>query len=525
MRWNHTPYTESEFANDVFKRLLTQAPSLEQFLNHYPTLEGFKKYANERLFDEHKRTLLVQVLGAQNEGFATTDSLASISKLGLPHTFTVTTGHQLGIFSGPAFFIYKIAHTIQLAKALNERLPNNEFVPVYWMASEDHDLAEINHFSAFRDTFQWNAKEQGAVGRMSTENLSLVLGEWAKVMRWETSDSRYLMFKRYTEQRNLAEATRFLVNQLFGHEGIVVLDADDPEFKALFASYMAKEVQHGIGRKALERTAPLLEEFRLNEQVSARDINLFYLTKDQRLRLTHEGGKVKAVGADIEWTLEELQIELAESPEHFSPNVILRPVYQEVILPNLAYIGGPGELAYWLQLKGVFDDFEVQCPILMPRNGATILAGHQAKKLSKLQVQLEELQQREEDLIAHWVAKNAAVSASLEEVKSKLTHLFDEVLAQLETVDPTLKGKGEGVLAKQLKELEGLEKAMERALKAKNETSINQLVSLKEALFPNGNPQEREQNFFALETAVEEDLIQLLIEQFPPFNPGMLVVS
>jgi uncharacterized protein YllA (UPF0747 family) len=234
---------------------------------------------------------------------------------------------------------------------------------------------------------------------------------------------------------------------------------------------------------------------------------------------------ITAVGTNLEWTIEALLLELSAYPERFSPNVVLRPVYQEVILPNLIYVGGPGELAYWLQLKGVFDQFEVPYPVLMPRNGATILAGHQVKKLTKLNVELVDLQTREEDLIAMWVQKNASVSTSLDDAKNQTKALFDEVLLKLQLVDPTLRGKGEGVLAKQMKELERLEKAMDRALKVKNDTSINQLIQLKATLFPNGNPQEREQNFFALESAVEGNLIQKLIEQFPAFEPGMLVVS
>ncbi|MFT5979955.1 MAG: bacillithiol biosynthesis cysteine-adding enzyme BshC [Flavobacteriales bacterium] len=525
MRWNHIPYIESKSSSDVFKRLLTQDSSLKPFINHYPTLQGIRTYAEERPFEAEKRSVLVASLTHQNKGLASPESMSNIAKLGLGNTYSVTTGHQLGIFSGPAFFIYKIAHTIGLSKAMNEQIPGKTFVPVYWMASEDHDLAEINHFSAFKESFHWEAKEQGAVGRMSTDALSDVLEEWAKVMRWDETNTRYLLFKEYTEQRNLSEATRFLVNELFGDEGVIVLDADDQKLKQMFTSCMTKEVTQGIGKTATEGMSSLLKANGLIEQISARDINLFYLADNARLRLTHEQGMITAVGTNLEWTIEALLLELSAYPERFSPNVVLRPVYQEVILPNLIYVGGPGELAYWLQLKGVFDQFEVPYPVLMPRNGATILAGHQVKKLTKLNVELVDLQTREEDLIAMWVQKNASVSTSLDDAKNQTKALFDEVLLKLQLVDPTLRGKGEGVLAKQMKELERLEKAMDRALKVKNDTSINQLIQLKATLFPNGNPQEREQNFFALESAVEENLIQKLIEQFPAFEPGMLVVS
>jgi len=306
MRWNHTPYIESKTSSDVFKRLLTQDPSLKPFINHYPTLQGIRTYAEERPFEVQKRKVLVASLTNQNKGLASAESMSNIAKLGLANTYSITTGHQLGIFSGPAFFIYKIAHTIGLAKAMNEQIPGKTFVPIYWMASEDHDLAEINHFSAFKESFHWEAKEQGAVGRMSTDALSDVLDEWAKVMRWDETNTRYLLFKEYTKQRNLSEATRFLVNELFGNEGVIVLDADDQKLKQMFTSYMTREVTQGIGKRATEGLSSLLKANGLNEQISARDINLFYLTDSARLRLTHEQGMIKAVGANLEWTSEAL---------------------------------------------------------------------------------------------------------------------------------------------------------------------------------------------------------------------------
>ncbi|MDG1262505.1 MAG: bacillithiol biosynthesis cysteine-adding enzyme BshC [Flavobacteriales bacterium] len=525
MRWTFIPYIEDSTANPTFKRLLEKDERLASLVTGFPHFSELKKLADKRAMQASHRAILVDELLRQNSRTASESSLANIEALRSQSTFSVTTGHQLNIFSGPAFFIYKIAHTISLANELTAKLENNQVVPIYWMASEDHDLEEINHFYAYKEKLLWDEPYAGAVGRMPVAKLNSVLQQWKEVMRWEDENPRYQLFSSYVKQDNLAEATRFLVNELFGKHGIVVLDADSKELKSLFVPNMVQEITERAGQKELSTLENYLEEVYLKTQIHARDINLFYLTEQDRLRLTHEGDEVVTVGGAHRWTKDELLVQLAEHPDRFSPNVVLRPVYQEVILPNLAYIGGPGELSYWLQLKPLFDRMNVSYPVLMPRNGATILAAHQVKKLNKLNIDVQALKGREEDVISKWVEENKQVEVSLNEQKSELASLFKKVQSQLETVDKSLAKKGEGALVRSQKELEGLEKAMERAVKSKNDVAINQLIALKNNLFPEGSPQERHQTYFALEAAIGGAIIDELVANFPPFNSGMNIIS
>lgn len=526
MHSKHIPFTQlqPQTLPPLIEMLVKGDAALDPFIRWKTHRDSFSKALGEKRFSPERRQVLVEVLREQYREIETPHNREAIDMLSQENAYTVVTGHQLNIFSGPAFFIYKLLHTLRLADHINTHFANVRCVPVYWMATEDHDLAEVNHFNAYKERLTWERGQEGAVGRMTTEGLQEVLEQWKDVMRWNDSDERYTLFKRYTEQSNLAAATRVLVNDLFGDRHLLVLDADHPGLKMQFAEIMQREVKERMAEKEVNHTSGLLEKLGFSTQVTPRDINLFYLHEGQRIRLTHDGDEVIGVDSDVRFSHPALLRRIEEEPEKFSPNVTLRPVYQEVILPNLCYIGGPGEMAYWLQLKGLFDALEVDFPILMPRNGAVVLAGHHAKKLRKLEAEPQWLLQREEDLIAQWMEANASQDLELNEAKSAHEKAFQAVIQKVAGVDPTLEGKAEAALQRQLKEYEGLEKAMQRAWKAREETSLRQLKQLHETVWPEGTLQERQQNFFALEQMAGAELLQSLEATFDPTTPGLTFI-
>ena len=268
------------------------------------------------------------------------------------------------------------------------------------MATEDHDFDEINYFNFKGKKVQWNSEQTGGVGRFSTEGLKEVLEAFSEHLG-SSKNAQYLinLFKEgYLEHNNLADATRFIANKLFGEYGLVIIDADDRDLKEEFIPFVKRELLEQVSFEKVTETIEELEKG-YKVQVNPREINLFYLTDEIRERIIFEEGVYKVNNTDISWTKEEVLNHLDKKPENFSPNVIMRPLYQEVILPNLCYIGGGGELAYWLQLKKYFDTVEVPFPVLLLRNSVQVLSEKQEKKLEKLDISKEELFSKQNTLL------------------------------------------------------------------------------------------------------------------------------
>ncbi len=524
MQWKRYSYLDLDHTPELIRDLLNSREKLKPFVNIFPVDDAFSAYLTERSFPADRRKVLLEVLKEQYADIRSPQNEQSLAALEEDNGYTVVTGHQLNIFTGPAFFIYKLMHAVSLARHLNTAFPDIHCVPVYWMASEDHDFEEIRSLASFDEQLVWEREEAGAVGRYALTGLDQVLQQWKSVMRWEDTSPVYLRFKRYTEQSHLAAATRYLVNELFGREGMLVIDADHSKLKAIFAPIMTLEVDASAGEHYVKTSSDALHALGYKTQVNARSVNLFYLEDNRRVRIDRDGDSYKGVGTPRKWSHPALLRGIKEEPEKFSPNVILRPLYQETILPNLCYIGGAGELSYWLQLKALFDAADVPYPILMPRNGAVVLAAHQAKKIDKLGVRPDELLKREEDLIAGWMEHHASQDLELKTERQRHEELFREVVEKVAGVDTSLTGKAEASLARQLKEYDGLEKAMQKAWKKREEQSVRQLIQLRDAVLPGGNLQERVQNYFALEQMAGGELGAALMKSFDPVKPGLTFV-
>ena len=341
---------------------------------HYPFPDtDFTSLIEDKAKNQLDRSVLRADLERQNEGLSLSAlSRENIHKLENPNTFTVTTGHQLCLMGGPMFTLYKILTVIRLAEELNAKYPEYAFVPIFWMAAEDHDAEEINHyFGSFEEKVSYIGAFGGAVGRHKLEDsITSAIPE------------AYQTFFR--PGVTLAVAFRELINHLFGQYGLVILDGDSPALKAQFSSIMERELlERPSLAKVEEATAELASEG-YHGQVHPREINLFYLSEGRRDRLVWKEDHFEVLGSGQTFTVAEIKTELAQFPERFSPNVILRPLYQECILPNLAYSGGWGELSYWMQIKGVFDHFGVNFPMLVPRMNATLVDAETMERWEEL---------------------------------------------------------------------------------------------------------------------------------------------
>ncbi|GAB3324133.1 bacillithiol biosynthesis cysteine-adding enzyme BshC [Larkinella ripae] len=518
MDCQYLPLTATGQFSTLFLDYISQKEALHPFYNRFPTLEAFAQQAQNRSFDDAKRQTLVEVLERQYQHIP---NKPDFSVLLQPNAFTVTTGHQLNIFTGPLYVLYKWITTVNLAKKLTETYPEYRFVPIYWMASEDHDFAEINHFTLFGRNYTWETAQRGAVGRMNPAELKTVFEQMPEKL--------FLFEEAYLNHPKLSDAVRWYVNELLGQEGLICLDPDDADLKRLFAPVIKDELLHQATGGLVGETSQQLETLGYKTQITAREINLFYLDDQVRERIVlktkaDETPQYEVLNTELRFSQAEILTLADEHPERFSPNVVLRPVYQEVILPNLAYIGGPAEVPYWLQLKGVFDHFRMPFPMLMPRNFALYVNPASAKKMEKLGVLPEELFWDEVKLRRSYTERISENSLSLTDQIACLEQCFAEILDKAVRVDKSLEGAVLAEKAHLMNKLDHLEKRLKRTEEKNYETVLIQLMTLKNKLFPNGGIQERTENYLNFQIN-DPQFIQKLLAVFDPLEYQMQVLK
>lgn len=506
------PLADTKAFSSFFLDYIEQKNSLKPFYNRFPLIENFKEQISDKSksFPSDNRQILTSTLHKQYKDITVTEQVkTNIEALSDPKTFTVTTGHQLNIFTGPLYFIYKIITVINTCKELKSKYPEYNFVPVYWMASEDHDYDEIKYFRLYGRKYVWETDQKGAVGRFSTKGLEQVLNQLPGDVQ---------IFKdAYLKNRKLSDAVRHYVNTLFGQQGVISLDADDAELKGLFKEVIKKDVIECSTIKVVEDTNQQLNELNYKTQVFCRDINFFYLEDNVRSRIEKKDGLFHVLDTSISFTEKQISDLIEREPEKFSPNVILRPLYQEYILPNLAYVGGPAEVIYWLQLKKVFDQFQIPFPILMPRNFAMVMEHQVNRKFEKTGLEVNQLFEHKNFLFNHWVLKHSKHNLTVGYERTTVSEIFSKLQQRAETIDKTL-GPFVGAEGKRaLNSLEKIERKLLRAEKRVQSDKLRQIESVKDTLFPNGSLQERTDNFLNF---YQQDpaFISHLIRNFNPFD-------
>lgn len=441
--------------------------------------------------------------------------------------FTVVTGHQLCLFTGPLYFIYKIVHTINLAAKASELNPEKKIVPVFWMATEDHDFAEVAFANVNGTRIQWNTDANNRpVGRLKLDRIEEVLstlhhnlGEGPRA-----TEIVKLLEKVYKQGTDLATATRALVNELFGKYGLVVIDGDHRKLKSEFAPIVKKEILEQVSFHAVsDQTADLAKNYKI--QVNPRECNFFLFEKGVRRRIDKVGNGFVLADTNVVFSTAELLARLESNPEDFSPNVIMRPLYQEVILPNLAYIGGGGELAYWLQLRSMFEKLSVPFPLLVLRNSVELIESDEKALMDKLGLDTKSLfhskEQQYRMLIGDLESEDFyKLEKQIEQVEQFLASLSNSVGEK----DPTLRAHVEAEAKRQQKFLHGLEKKLYRVAKHKHQSTLSRLDKLRDQLLPGGGLQERKDNIFTYIYRHGFQLIDVLVEELDPANEEFTVI-
>lgn len=521
-------YQNSGYFSKLIQDYLDQKPELQSLYNHFPTLENFEKQILDKQanFDHANRIPLVETLKKQYQNIQVSNSTKeNIELLALPNTFTITTGHQLNLFSGPLYFLYKIISTINLTTELKSKYPAHNFVPVYWMATEDHDFEEINYFNFKGKKFRWNKESTGPVGRLSTEGLEDFFEIYSKDLGSSTNANflKKLFEDAYLKHENLADATRFLANRLFESYGLVILDADAADLKRAFIPYVKEELEQQTAFKAVQETISKFNDYTI--QVNPREINLFYIEDQLRERIILEKDRYVVNHTKISFSKEEIFNLLESNPEKFSPNVIMRPLYQEIILPNLCYIGGGGEIAYWLELKSFFDAVNITFPMLLVRNSVLLSTEKQAKKADKLGLHWKDLFTKPADLVNAITHKLSGFPIDLTPQKEMLVKQFEYLYELAQQTDKSFTGAVKAQEIKQKKGLDNLEKRLLKAQKRKLDSEIQRVIDLQCELFPNQSLQERQTNFSEFYLEKGEELIPLLIQNLKPLETNFNIIT
>lgn len=478
--------------------------------------------ARAAAFPMEKRQILADALAVQYANIKDDAHkawiLAQIEKLRLPNTLVVTTAHQPLLATGVLYYIYKVLAACRLAEELQKRQPNYNIVPIYWSGGEDHDFEEISTINIFSKSLTWAQGEKGgSVGRMPTDaDLQAFVAALAPILGDSENAQQVLEVIKaaYTDNNTYAEATTQLLHSLFGRFGLVALNPDAAALKKLFVPIMRNDLTAHDSARLVSQTVQQLEARGYNNQAFVREINLFYLLPNARERIVWwpEKAAYQVLNTEIWFDREALLAELVANPQNFSPNVILRPLYQETILPNVAFIGGGGEIAYWLERRAQFDFFDVPMPMLVRRPSLLLLDTTAQERLTKLNLQPLDLLPHYDAIAKNYLVSQSDLVVSCDGEREKLTKVFETLATKASELGNDIVSFVAAQQAQADNILSRIEEKFTRAAKKKEETQLLQIQKLKDKLFPNGGLQERSDNFLAFYLQYGDALLDLLAE-------------
>ena len=524
--------TDTNLISKIVKNFLN-SKELDNFYSFKNDIENYENLIKIRSsFSNEKRLLLHKVILEQYKNISSIDSISkSIDSLKNQNTFTITTGHQLSLNTGPAYFLYKILHCIKISTELKKRYPKYNFVPVFWMASEDHDFDEVKSFQTKNKKYEISSNDNNfCTGRIKPLNLSKIISELEDNFQNKPfKDEIISLFKNaYDKDTNLAQSTRRMVHSLFKDYGLITIDADDHNFKSSFKNILIDEINnftcHNQVCNTNKKISDLLND-KIKFQVNPRKLNLFLINNNKRSRLEYSNNSYNAIGTDLSFKKDEILKLLDKNTEMFSPNVLMRPIYQEFLLPNLSYIGGGAEISYWLQLKSLFDYYKIPFPILVLRNSFLFLNNRDLDLMDKNKIQIEEILTTKDIFIKNLVNNNIDDDLKLDVQKKELKVIFKSLLKTATRIDKNLEGFVKSAELKQLKMFDSIDKKIIKSHKRKMTEFINSCEKIYDKVYPAGIFQERKINFTEYYSFSGKKMIRDIYNSIIPFDNKLIVIE
>ncbi len=446
--------------------------------------------------------------------------------------FFVTTGQQPGLFTGPLYSIYKALTAIRLARSL-QGLLERPVAPLFWVASEDHDWAEVDH-AALVDLENSlhtvslpgipGSEPERPLFRCPLESeVSGVLDRFAALLPPSdfVDEDLALLREAYAPGRGMGEAFAHTLGALLGPHGLLLTDAADPALKALSLPLLLEEARSAeAGETILSRAAGELEAAGQPVQVPILEggVNLFLEGPGGRERMYREGDGFRLNRSGLKLTPEEFRRRVEADPSVLSPNVLLRPVVESTVFPVLAYVAGPGEMAYWAQLREYFQHHGITMPLVHPRHHVTLVEGKVRKVLDRYSLEPADFHRPVHEVAAATLRDEMpdGVKKALGEFRGAVARSAASLAEAVKEVDPTLKGPVEGARNQAFKSLEDVERKVVQALKRRNDMTLEQLEKAAVHLFPGGRPQERVLNLFYYTARYGRGLLDDLLEACTP---------
>lgn len=503
------------------------------FMGHFSDLMAFETHLQYLERRNVLRAPLYSALVAQNKAyFAGEATFMHLERLQSPTTFAVVTGQQVGLFGGPLYTLYKALTAVRLSRWLSEQFPAYSFVPVFWLESEDHDFTEINNaggISADNDFFRVRYAEPDAdaprdLRPVSQRPIEAEITDVIEAYRSSLPDTEFSedVFRSlrncYTEGESLQRAFARYINTLYPDAGLIFVDPSDPTIKQLVTPVLMQELETHptTGEEVIKRSAELEEEY--HAQIKPRAVNLFLLHKGNRYPIEPNESGFFLKGTRRRFTREELLELAAAEPERFSPNVLLRPIMQDFLLPTAAYVGGPSEISYFAQLQPAYDHFQVPMPVIFPRAGLTIIEHKVEKVFRKFELPYSAMYL---DTEAAWrlarksdqPGTNFDVAAYNERILELLEELPDLAVAE----HANLAGPAESTTQNIRRSLAMFEEKVLQHRQRSDEVLTRQIEKLLVYLSPEGKPQERQLNIVTYLNRYGNDLLPLLEQACTPF--------
>lgn len=487
--------------------------------NYLPLFKNISESRKEKHF-ELSSIIKDQYSNTEN---ISNKTLRNIDLLDKEKTIAVVTGQQLGILGGPLYTIFKTITALRLANQLSERYDDFKFVPVFWLEGDDHDFNEVRSINLFDNEnqvinigYKEEINDDDAKQSIGKINFDEALNEFFSKLEVSLRESDFkneLVAKLkecYQVGKSFKQSFRELLFWLFDEYGLVIFDPQDPKVKSLLKPIFKKEVNDfALHTQKLIQTSAKLEEL-YHAQVKVKPVNLFYHTDDGRYSVEPVEGIFKLRRKRKQFTNEEIITEIENSPEKFSPNVLLRPICQDYLFPTGFYIGGPSEIAYFAQVTPLYDFYSIVTPIIFPRSSATILEKNVSTGLDKYDLSMNDIFLGLDELKGKVISSLSEnnIESAFEEAVKEIELTFDKIKENLFAVDKTLVDSSSRYKDRVMSSIAELRSKAIKAQETKHETTIRQLTRLSNLLYPLGNLQEREINFTYFYNKYGKDFIR-----------------
>lgn len=503
-----------------------------------------QNYNSSRYFDKHT---LIEIVKHQNVSFGGNEhTAANIELLDNENTFAVVTGQQVGLFTGNLYTIYKAITAVKLVNDLKQRFPGYNFVPIFWLESEDHDFDEANHIYLInrqnmivRSGYPQPANEQEQEesrkdtrpvgGRKLETKIEEILSS-LKTSLLHTDFTDKILEKVsniYTFENDFKHAFAQMLNWIFKDYGLMFIDSDDREVKKLLIPIFEKEINTSpkLCEKIINISAELERDYDL--QVKPKVINLFFIHNGNRYLIEpREGNRFALRNSKRRFEREELMNILFENPELFSPNVVLRPICQDYLLPAIVYVGGPSEISYLAQFKPAYEHYDLTMPVIFPRASVSVIESKIKKLFTNFGVEFEDIfhHKRLMNRVIHKLSE-IKVDDEFTKLEDELNRLYYELRNTTGKIDRTLMNTVDNLKEKAISSLHIFKDKLLNAQSLHSETTTAQIDKVTNNLFPQGNMQERLINILYFLNKYDEGFIKKLFDEIDIHNYNHQVIE